>query len=57
MAWSDKSQFVLQHLDGRVRIWGRQHESIDPSCLVSMVQAVGGGVTVRKKILGTLWAC
>ncbi len=28
----------------RVRIWRKEHESMDPSCLVSTVQAAGGGV-------------
>jgi len=27
VAWSDESQFLLRHLDGRVRIWDKQHES------------------------------
>jgi len=31
VAWSDESQFLLRHLDGRVRIWDKQHESMDPS--------------------------
>jgi len=44
IACSDESQFLLQHSDGRVRIWRKQHESMDPSCLVSMVQVGGGGV-------------
>ncbi len=44
-ACSDESWFLLQHSDGRVRIWHKEHESIDPSCLVSTVQA-GGGVMV-----------
>src|SRR5512133_128448 len=26
VAWSDKSQFLLRHSDGRVRIWRQQHE-------------------------------
>ncbi len=30
----------------RVRIWRKEHESMDPSCLVSTVQAGGGGVMV-----------
>ncbi len=38
--------FMLWHLNGRVRIWHKQHESMDPSCLVSMVQAATGGVMV-----------
>ncbi len=46
VAWSDESWFLLPHSDGRVRIWRKEHESMDPSCLVSMVQAGGGGVMV-----------
>ncbi|MDF4981198.1 transposase, partial [Vibrio parahaemolyticus] len=46
VAWSDESGFLLPHSDGRVRIWCKQHESMDPSCLVSTVQAGGGGVMV-----------
>ena len=45
ITWCDEYGFLLQHLDGRVRIWHQQHESMDPSCLVSTVQA-GGGVMV-----------
>ncbi len=44
IALSDESWFLLQHSDGRVRIWHKEHESMDPSCLVSMVQAGGGGM-------------
>ncbi len=46
VAWSDESRFLLRHSDGRVRIWRKEHESMDPSCLVSTVQAGGGGVMV-----------
>ncbi len=46
VAWSDGSRFLLRHSDGRVRIWRKEHESMDPSCLVSTVQADGGGVVV-----------
>ncbi len=46
IAWSDESWFLLLHSDGRVRICHKEHESMDPSCLVSMVQAGGGGVMV-----------
>ncbi len=45
VAWSDESRF-LRHSDGRVRIWHKEHESMDPSCLVSTVQAGVGGVMV-----------
>ncbi len=47
VAWSDESRFLLQHSDGRVRIWRKEHESMDSSCRVSTVQADGGGVMVR----------
>ncbi len=37
VAWSDESRFLLQHSDGRVRLWRKELESIDPSFLVSTV--------------------
>lgn len=37
---------LLRHLDGRDRIWHEQHENMDRSCLVSMVQAASGGEMV-----------
>ncbi len=40
--------FLLQQLDGRVRMWRKQHESMDPSCLVSVVQAASGAVMVWR---------
>ncbi len=43
VAWSDESRFLLRHSDCRVRIWCKEHESMDPSCLVSTFQAGGGG--------------
>ncbi len=46
VAWSDKSRFLLRHSDDMARIWCKEHESIYPSCLVSTVQAGGGGVMV-----------
>ncbi len=46
VAWSDESWFLLWHSDGRVRIWRKEYESMDPSCLVSTVQAADGGVMV-----------
>jgi len=39
-------QLMLTHSDGRVRIWHKQNENMDPSCLVTTVQAGGGGVMV-----------
>ncbi len=55
VAWSDESRFLLRHSDGRVGIWHKEHESMDPSCLDSTVQA-GGGVMVWGIFLGTLLA-
>ncbi len=46
IAWSDESRFLLRHSDDRVRIWCKEHESMDPSCLVSTVQTGCGGVMV-----------
>jgi hypothetical protein len=43
IVWSYGSRLLLSHADGRVRIWRKQHESMDPSCLV---QAGGSGVLV-----------
>ncbi len=37
---------MLRHSDGRVRTWHKEQESMDPSCLVSTVQAGAGGVVV-----------
>ncbi len=48
VAWSDESRFLLRHSDGRVRILQNVHESMDPSCLISTVQAAGGGVMVWR---------
>ncbi len=47
VAWFDESRFLLRHSNGRVRIWRKEHESKDQSCLVSTVQAGGGGVMVQ----------
>ncbi len=41
VAWSDESRFLLQHSDGGVRIWHKEHESMDTSCLGG---GGGGGV-------------
>ncbi len=46
VAWSDESRFLLRHSDSRVRIWCKEHESMDSSRLVSTVHAAGGGVMV-----------
>lgn len=43
-------KFLLQHSDGKVRIWCK-HESVAPSCIVSMIQALGG--LMQQKILSS----
>ncbi len=48
VAWSDESWFLLRYSDDCVRIWCKDHESMDLSFLVSTVQAgAAGGVMVR----------
>ncbi len=39
--WKHVSRFLQQKSDGRVGIWHKEHESMDPSCLVSTVEASG----------------
>ncbi len=56
VAWSDESRFLLRHSNGRVRICRKEHGSMYPSCLVSTVQAGGGGVMCGGYFLGTLLA-
>jgi len=31
VTWSDESRFLLRHSDDRVRIWRKEHESMDSS--------------------------
>jgi len=55
VAWFDEPRFLLRYSDGRVRIWRKQNENMDPSCLVTTVQAGVGGVMVCGGcFLGTL---
>ncbi len=58
VAWSDEPRFLLRHLDVWVRIWHKQHESMDPSCLRSTAQVAAAGVMVLEifpwHILGLL---
>ncbi len=56
VVWSDESRFLLRHSDGRARIWRKEHESMDSSCLVSTIHTGGGGVMCRGYFFGTLWA-
>ncbi len=46
LVWWVSVSLLLRHWDGRVRILRKEHESMDPSCLVSTVQAGGGDVMV-----------
>ncbi len=40
--WSDEFRFLLRHSDVGSEFGVKGHESMDPSCLVSTVQAAGG---------------
>ncbi|GFV99621.1 transposable element Tcb1 transposase [Trichonephila clavipes] len=44
VAWSDESQFVIHHADGRVRIRRLPGEQLLPQCTVGHTQAGGGGI-------------
>ncbi|GBM54985.1 hypothetical protein AVEN_82533-1 [Araneus ventricosus] len=46
VAWSDESRFQLYRADGRVRIWRKPHESMDPTCQQGTVQSGGASVMV-----------
>lgn len=46
----------LESFDGRCGIWCKQHESLDPFCLLLAVQAAAAGVTASMIFLSTLWA-
>ncbi len=37
VAWSDESRFLLRHSDGRVRIWRKEHESMDSRFSICML--------------------
>uniref|UniRef100_A0A8D0AUU4 Tc1-like transposase DDE domain-containing protein n=1 Tax=Sander lucioperca TaxID=283035 RepID=A0A8D0AUU4_SANLU len=60
VAWSDESRFLLRYSEGRVRIWRKQNENMEPSCLVTTGQAGGGVVMVWGMFffrpLSTNWA-
>jgi len=43
-----------QLVDGRFRIWRKQNENMDPSCLVTTVQAAGDVMVWGMFSLGTL---
>ncbi|GFY11139.1 HTH_Tnp_Tc3_2 domain-containing protein [Trichonephila clavipes] len=46
VVWSDESHFQLNRADGRVRVWRKPHESMDPTCQQETVQAGGGSMMV-----------
>jgi len=51
VAWSE-SRFLLRYSDGRVRIWHKQNENMDPSCLVTTVHTLGPLVPIRHRLNG-----
>ncbi len=48
VAWSDEPRFLLWHLEVCVRIWRKQQESMDPSCLRSTAQVAAAGAMVLE---------
>lgn len=44
--WSDEAQFLLRLIESVFRIWHQELESMNSTCLVSTLQAGGGGVMV-----------
>ena len=46
VAWSDESWFLRRLTDGSVRMRRQQHESMDPTCLVSTAQTGASGEMV-----------
>ena len=44
MAWSDESRFLLDHVDGRVRVCRLPGDVMAPGCTVGIRQAGGGSV-------------
>ncbi len=60
-AWSDESRFLLRHSDVRVRIWCKEHESMDPSSLNGSgwwwwCKCVGDIFLAHTRGLSTNWA-
>lgn len=41
---SDESQLRSYRADGRLRVWGKPHQLIDPAYQVDILQTSGGGV-------------
>ncbi len=39
-SWSDESRFLLRHSDDRVRIWHKEHESMDPSGVLFLTMSI-----------------
>ncbi|GBO00817.1 Transposable element Tc1 transposase [Araneus ventricosus] len=53
VSWSDEYQFLIHHVDGRVRVRRLPGEQLLPSCTAGHTQAGGGGIM----LWGTfLWA-
>ncbi|KAJ8887136.1 hypothetical protein PR048_013351 [Dryococelus australis] len=44
VAWSGESQYRLFRADGRIRLWCKFNETMDPSCQRGTLQAGGGSV-------------
>ena len=49
MHWSDESRFLLNPVDGRVRVWRQRNTAFEQEHIVGTTAFGGGGVTV--------WGC
>lgn len=62
VSWEQETQATIcscscpWHLDGRVRIWHKQHEIMDPSCSVLAIQAAGDGEMMLGDFTVIKWA-
>jgi len=53
VVWSDESRLLLRHSDGRVRIWRKQNEDMDPSWWCN---GVGDVFLAHFRSLSANWA-
>lgn len=45
---------LLNHANDRVRIWRKQHKSIDHNCIFTAIQASGGNIVISRMFT---WFC
>ncbi|GBN90033.1 hypothetical protein AVEN_66919-1 [Araneus ventricosus] len=55
VAWTDESQFLIHHVDGRVRVRRLPGEQLLPSFTAGHTQAGCGGIMLWGRSHGRLW--